>query len=136
MYELNQVYSFEGYVIDCSLQEPESSFISPTREYTIEIEQDNPYLEEELIEFFEEVACPHREKNYPFRGAEGVKFTSVIKPRVPKGIEPGTLVVVRAKPTTNGEAVTSCALTLVTVFTTPDLIEPDFDFDPETDYDF
>ena len=136
-YELNQVYSFEGYVIDCSLQEPESSFLHPTPEYTIEIDQPHTqYLEEELIELFEQVACPHRPKNYLFRGAQGVKFTSVIKPRVPKGIEPGTLVVVRAKPTTNGEFVSNCALTLVTVFKRPEATEPDYDFDPETDYDF
>ena len=58
-YELNQVYSFEGYVIDCSLEEPESSFLQPTPEYTIEIDQPHTqYLEEELIEFFEEVANP------------------------------------------------------------------------------
>ena len=127
-YELNQVYSFEGYVIDCSLQEPESTFLHPTPEYTIEIEQRNPYLEEELIEFFEQVACPHRPKNYLFRGAKGIKFTSVIKPRVPKGIEPytHTPVVVRAKPTTNGEFVSNCALTLVTVFKQPEAIEPDW----------
>ena len=136
-YELNQVYSFEGYVIDCSLEVPESSFLHPTPEYTIEIDQPHTqYLEEELIELFEQVACPHRPKNYLFRGAQGVKFTSLIKPRVPKGIEPGTLVVVRAKPTTNGEFVSNCALTLVTVFKLPEAIEPDCDFDPETDYDF
>ena len=134
-YELNQVYSFEGYVIDCSLQEPESSFLHPTPEYTIEIDQPHTqYLEEELIELFEQVACPHRPKNYLFRGAQGVKFTSVIKPRVPKGIEPGTLVVVRAKPTTNGEFVSNCALTLVTVFKQPE--EEMIDFDPETDSDY
>ena len=133
-YQLNQVYSFEGYVIDCSLQEPESSFLHPTPEYTIEIDQPHTqYLEEELIELFEQVACPHRPKNYLFRGAQGVKFTSVIKPRVPKGIEPGTLVVVRAKPTTNGEFVSNCALTLVTVFKQPE--EEKIDFDPETDSD-
>ena len=119
-YELNPVYSFEGYVIDCSLQEPESSFLHPTLEYTIEIEQQNPCLEEELIHFFDEVACPHRPTNNLFRGAQGVKFTSVIKPRVPKGIERWTPVVVRAKPTTNGEAVANCALTLVTVFKQPE----------------
>ena len=78
------------------------------------------------------MACPHRPKNYLFRGAQGVKFTSVIKPRVPKGIEPGTLVVVRAKPTTNGEFVTT-APTLVTVFKQP---EEKIDFDPETDSDY
>ena len=135
-YELNQVYSFEGYVIDCSLEVPESSSLHPTPEYTIEIEQDNPYLEHELIEFFEGVSCPDQSKNYLFRGAQGIKCTSVIKPRVPKGIEPGTLVVVRAKPSTNGEFVSNCALTLVTVFKQPEATEPDCDFDPETDYDF
>jgi len=82
------------------------------------------------------VTCHHRPKNYLFRGAKGVKFTSVIKPRVPKRIEPGPPVVVRAKPTTNGVDVTSCALTLVTVFKAPVVIEPDFDLDPEADYDF
>ena len=133
-YELNQVYSFEGDVIDCSLQEPESSFFRPTPEYTIEIEQRNPYLEEELIEFFEEVACPHRPKNYLFRGAQGIRFTCVIKPRVPKGIERFTPVVVRAKPTINGEFVSNCALTLVTVFKQPE--EEKIDFDPETDSDY
>ena len=80
------------------------------------------------------MACPHRPKNYLFRSAQGVKFTSVIKPRVPKGIEPGTLVVVRATPTTNGEFVTNCALTLVTVFKQPE--EEKIDFDPETDSDY
>ena len=134
-YELNQVYPFEGYVIDCSLEVPESSFLHPAPEYTIEIDQPHTqYLEEELIELFEQLACPHRPKNYLFRGAQGVKFTSAIKPRVPKGIEPGTLVVVRAKPTSNGEFVSNCALTLVTVFKQPEATEPDCDFDPETDY--
>ena len=135
-YELNQVYSFEGDVIDCSLEVPESSFLQPTPEYTIEIDQSNPCLEEELIEFFEQVACPDRPKNYLFRGAQGIKFTSVIKPRVPQGIEActHTPVVVRAKPTINGEFVSNCALTLVTVFKQPE--EEKLDFDPETDSDY
>ena len=80
------------------------------------------------------MACPHRPKNYLFRGAQGIKFTSVIKPRVPKGIESGTLVVVRAKPSTNGEFVSNCALTLATVFKQPE--EEKIDFDPETDSDY
>ena len=84
------------------------------------------------------MACPDRPKNYLFRGAQGIKFTSVIKPRVPQGIEActHTPVVVRAKPTINGEFVSNCALTLVTVFKQPEAIEPDCDFDPEIDYNF
>jgi hypothetical protein len=126
MYQLDEVYSFEGYVIDSWLQEPESSFLSPTPEYTIEIQPDNPCTEQEVLDLFESSASPHTKKTYPFRGAQGIKFTSVVKPRVPKGIMPGTHVVVRAKPTTNGVGVTSCALTLVTVLKTTEAEETDW----------
>ena len=126
-YQINEVYSFEGYVIDSHLSDPEASFLSPTPEYTIEIQSVDPCIEQELIDLFEAEANPHMDKTYAFRGSKGLRFTSVVKPRTPQGIQPGSAVTVRAKPTIAGGSVSNCALTLVLVMDAPEQIEPNWD---------
>ena len=125
-FQLDDVTDFSGYITDQAIYSPESTFLFPTPEYGVTLQLDTPEYEAELLDLFLLNRDPHKDMVHKWRAAEGIRFTSVIKPRAPKGLEVGSRCNLRAKPTIRGERDQVCALTLV-IFN-GDMHEPEIDW--------
>jgi len=115
MFSIETVSSFTGRILEEALYVPQTSLIHPTPQYSVVLELDEPWLQDEIELLFEQETYGHQEIVHKWKAADGIRFTSIVKPRCPSDLGLYEACCVRARPSISGEADQVCALTLVAV---------------------